>query len=100
MDWKKEFRMALVLGTEGLVIAGAGSSLSLTGYNIPRTVRPSIRERLNGLKNTLATLLTVMKRNSDDWNHEQFFYGPGLDEQFPRFNAEREAVLNAIQQRV
>ena len=25
------------------------------------------------------------------------FYGPGLDEQFPRFNAEREAILNAIQ---
>lgn len=97
MNWKKEFKMALVLGTEGLVIAGAGSSLSLTGYNIPRTVRPSIRERLSGLKNILAT---VMKRNSDDWNHEQFFYGPGLDEQFPRFNAQREAVLNAIQQRV
>ncbi len=65
MNWKKEFRMALVLGTEGLVIAGAGSSLSLTGYNIPRTVRPSNRERLSGLKKILATL---MKRNSDDWN--------------------------------
>ncbi len=94
MDWKKEFRMALVLETEGLVIAGAGSSLSLTGYNITRTVRPSIRERLSGLKKILAT---VMKRNSDDWNQKQIFYGPGLDEQFPRFNAEREAILNAIQ---
>ncbi len=96
MNWKKEFKMALVLGTEGLVIAGAGSSLSLTGYNIPRTVRPAIREHLNLLKNTLAVLAKVIKRNLDDTNHEQFFYGQGLDEQFSRFNAERAAIWIAF----
>ncbi len=98
MNWKKEFKTALVLGTEGLVIAGAGSSLSFTGYNISRAVRPSTWERLSLLKKTLAALVTVMKRDLDDTDHEQFFYGPGLDEQFPRFNAEREAILNAFRQ--
>ena len=95
MNWQKKFKTALVLETGGLVIAGAGSSVSLTGYSLPRLARPSLRERLNEFINTVKAAL---RRPPDYMNQMQSYYGPGLKEQFPRFNVEREMILSSIQQ--
>ena len=95
MNWKKDLRTALLLETEGLVIAGAGPSVSLTGYSLPGLVRPSLLERLAEFKNTVTIAL---RRTPDYTNHGHNYYGPGLKDQFPRFNVERELILNSMQQ--
>jgi hypothetical protein len=95
MTWKKDFRTALALETDGLVIAGAGSSVSLTGYSFPRLVRPSLLERLVEFKNTMTIAL---RRTPDYTNCEHTRYGPDLKEQFRRFSVEREIILNSMQQ--
>ena len=95
MNWKKEFRTTLVLGTEGLVIAGAGSSISLPGFSFPRSVRPSLLERLVEFKNTMTIAL---RRTPNYTNYEHNYYSPELKEQFSQGNFEREIILNSMQQ--
>ncbi len=93
MNLKKEFKTALVLGTEGLVMAGAGSSLSVTGVNVARPARTSLGERLAWLKNALFTVKT---RAKEDSKPEEIAYISEMKEYSTGFNTEVKLLLESV----
>ena len=93
MNLKKEFKTALVLGTEGLVMAGAGSSLSITGINVARPARTSLGELLAGLKNALFAAKTREKEVSEQ---EEITYVPEMKEYATGFNTDIKLLLESV----